>query len=129
MPVAGQDAITDPSARQWISHMRALVISCIDAALVLKQRDAASLDFDRFGSAFRNVFEVSHFYKVGLCVRHQNAPMRMSDKLQFVAILNPAISPRQTEVCRTLPRFTPQTPPRLSSLRRSAWLCLWRIRC
>ena len=74
MPVTGQDAIADPPARQRIPHVRTLVISRVNVALVLKQRDAASLDSNRFGSAFRDVFQVSHFYKVGLWVRHWNAP-------------------------------------------------------
>src|SRR5438552_353414 len=75
----------------------------LDPPLVLKQRDAASLHPNRLGSSFRDVLQVSHLHKVGLCVRHWNAPVSFPFKLQT-----------------RLP---------LSFLLRNAWRCSWQSRC
>ena len=64
MPVTGQDTIANAPPRQRIAHVRTLVIGRVEVALVVKERDAASLCSNRFRRAFRDILQVSHSDKV-----------------------------------------------------------------
>ena len=70
VPVTRQNSIANAPAGQRISHVRALIIGCVDVPLVLKQRHATPFDLDRFRRTFSYVFKVRYLNKTGLWARH-----------------------------------------------------------